>query len=575
LRFVVDRQHAKEPWARTTGSKVPNMPTHEVQNQVPQLVGYNLFASDRALVEAVEREGAAWIADQAHRLGEILGGQEAIDWGFDANNNPPVLHTHDARGRRIDLVRYHPAWHALMRLAVEFGLHSLPWSEPRGGAHVARAALFFLAGENEAGHSCPISMTYAAVPSLRRQPEVAAEWLPRIASKTYDERLAPAAEKSGALIGMAMTEKQGGSDVRANTTRAVPAGKGGPGGSYLITGHKWFCSAPMCDAFLVLAQAPGGLSCFLLPRFTPEGQQNNFFLQRLKNKLGNRSNASSEVEFDAAWATLIGEEGRGVRTILEMVNHTRLDCTLGSAALMRQAVVQAAHHIRHRAAFGRLLADQPLMQNVLAELCLESEAATVLAMRLARAYDRGDESEIHFRRIATAVAKYWVCKRTAAHVGEALECLGGNGFVEESFMPRLYRESPLNSIWEGSGNVICLDVLRAVASEPGTVDALLAEIDLARGRDARFDQFAQAIRSQWQAMAADPRQARRLVERLALALEGSLVLRHSPSMVADAFCAARLGTEGGRAYGTLPANVDFQAIIERAWPTSATSGSVT
>ena len=487
------------------------MPTHEVQNQVPPLVDYNLFSSDRVLVEASQREGAAWIVDQAHRLGEKLGTEEAIQWGFDANNNPPTLHTHDARGERIDEVRFHPAWHELMRLSVAFGLHCLPWTETRGAGHAARAAMFFLIGQNEAGHSCPISMTYAAVPVLRRQPQLAREWEPRIASTQYDSRFLPAAEKSGALVGMAMTEKQGGSDVRANTTRAVPVGSGGAGLEYRITGHKWFCSAPMCDAFLVLAHAPGGLSCFLLPRWTPDGRRNGFFLQRLKNKLGNRSNASSEVEFDDAFATLVGDEGRGVRTIVEMVNHTRLDCTLGSAALMRQAVVQAAHHARHRSAFGHRLVDQPLMQNVLADLAIESEAATVLAMRLAGAYDRVEESEARFRRIGTAVAKYWVCKRAAAHVCEALECWGGNGFVEDSIFPRLYRESPLNSIWEGSGNVICLDVLRAIGNEPGTTDALLTEIALGRGSDRRFDAYADSLSSQWQTLASDQRQARRLV----------------------------------------------------------------
>jgi putative acyl-CoA dehydrogenase len=542
------------------------MPTHEVQNQVSPLVGYNLFTTDRALAEALQREGGGWAEDQAHRLGEILGGEEAIQWGFDANNNPPVLHTHDARGERIDEVRFHPAWHALMRLSVSFGLHNLPWAMPRDGAHVARAALSLLAGQNEAGHSCPISMTYASVPVLRRQAELAREWEGRIASTIYDPRFLPAAAKSGALVGMAMTEKQGGSDVRANTTRAVPTSQGGPGGEYRLTGHKWFCSAPMCDAFLVLAQAPGGLSCFLLPRWTADGVRNQFFLQRLKNKLGNRSNASSEVEFDGALATLIGDEGRGVPTILEMVNHTRLDCTLGSAALMRQAVVQAAHHARYRAAFGRPLVDQPLMKNVLADLCLESEAATVLAMRLARAYDRPEESEARFRRIATAVAKYWICKRAPSQVYEALECLGGTGFVEDSFLPRLYRESPLNSIWEGSGNVICLDVLRAIGNEPGTIEALLAEIELGRGGDRRFDAYAAGIQSQWKSLAADPLQARRLVERLALALQGSLVVRFSPPAVADAFCATRLAADRGQAFGTLPSGVGFDAIIERARP---------
>ena len=375
----------------------------------------------------------------------------------------------------------------------------------------------------------------------------------------------PADQKQGALFGMAMTEKQGGSDVRANTTRARPAGRGGPGGEYRLTGHKWFCSAPMCDAFLVLAQAPGGLSCFLVPRWMPDGKKNNFFIQRLKNKLGNRSNASSEIELDETYARLIGEEGRGVRTIVEMVNHTRLDCTLGSAGLMRQAVVQALHHVRHRAAFGHTLVDQPLMQNVLADLCLESEAATILAMRLARAYDSSDEREARFRRIATAVGKYWLCKRGAVFAGEALECLGGNGFVEDSIMPRLFRESPLNSIWEGSGNVICLDVLRAIANEQGSLEALMDEINAARGSDGRLDQAAAELRDHWQSLAADPTQARVLVERLALVLQGSLVVRNSPPEVADAFCATRLAGNWGRAFGTLPPGTKLTKIIERAW----------
>ncbi len=540
------------------------MSTHEVKNQVPPLVDYNLFACDSVLDEAIEREQAGWARDQAHQLGAILGSEAAIEWGFAANNYPPVLHTHDTRGQRIDEVRFHPAWHELMNLSVRFGLHSLPWRKARAGAHVARAALFYLASQNEAGHGCPISMTYACVPALRRQPDVAKSWEPRIVTTSYDRRFMPAEQKSGVLIGMAMTEKQGGSDVRANTSRAVPTGKGGPGAEYRLTGHKWFCSAPMCDAFLILAQAPDGLSCFLLPRWTPDNQRNNFFLQRLKNKLGNRSNASSEVEFADAYAVLLGEEGRGVRTILEMVNHTRLDCTLGSSGLLRAAVVQAVHHTRHRAAFGHLLIDQPLMQNVLADLCLESEASTVLAMRLARAYDSQEESEARFRRIATAVAKYWVCKRTPPAVNEALECLGGNGFIEDGILPRLYRESPLNSIWEGSGNVIALDVLRAIAHEPETLEALLAEIDLARGSDRRLDAFAAAIHTQWKPLAADPRQARRLVERLALALQGSLLVRYSPKCVADAFCAARLDGDAGLVYGTLPPAVDTAPIIDRA-----------
>src|SRR5436305_1422182 len=454
--------------------------SHAVFNQVPPLEDVNLFTSDRVLTEALRREGAEWAEERARTFGEIVGRRETILWGFQANEHPPVLRTHDRNGNRIDEVEFHPAWHALMGLGVEHGLHALPWREPRPGAHVARAALFMLLAEVEAGVGCPLSMTYSAVPALRLQPEVAAEWEPRVTSTVYDPRLVPASEKAGALCGMAMTEKQGGSDVRANTTAAWPVGAGGPGGEYEITGHKWFCSAPMCDAFLVLAQASGGLSCFLLPRFTPDGGRNRFHLQRLKDKLGNRSNASSEVEFRAAWARLIGEEGRGVQTILEMVNHTRLDCVIGSAAGMRWGTARAVHHAAHRKAFGKLLIDQPLMCNVLADLALESEAATTAMMRLARAYD-GEESS--FRRLATAVLKYWTCKRAPVHAAEALECLGGNGYVEEWPLARLYREAPLNSLWEGSGNVQCLDVLRALRKAPETLDALLGEIGEARGGD--------------------------------------------------------------------------------------------
>ncbi len=540
------------------------MPTHEVFNQVPALVNYNLYAGDVVLQEAVRREGAPWSEDSGYRLGARLGSEEAIGWGFDANNYPPVLHTHNTRGERIDEVRFHPAWHELMRLSVEFGVHNLPWASPQPGAHVARAALMYLIGQNEAGHSCPISMTYAAVPTLSRQPNLAAAWIPRIASTVYDPRFIPADQKRGALLGMAMTEKQGGSDVRANTSQAVPEGTGGPGEAYRLTGHKWFCSAPMCDAFLVLAQAPRGLSCFLMPRWTPEERLNAFYIQRLKNKLGNRSNASSEIEFSGALAWLVGEEGRGVRTIVEMVNHTRLDCMLGSAALLRQTVMQAAHHTRHRSAFGKLLIDQPLMQNVLADLCLESEAATTLAIRVARAYDSNAESEQHFRRIATAVGKYWLCKRGPIHAAEALECLGGNGYVEDAMMPRLFRESPLNSIWEGSGNVICLDVLRAIANEPQSLEALWADIDAGRSGDRRLDKAASHLRDNWTRLAGEPTQARRLVEQLALLLQGSLLVRHSPAEVADAFCATRLEGDWGRAFGTLPSSVQFRTIIDRA-----------
>jgi putative acyl-CoA dehydrogenase len=540
--------------------------THEVLNQPPPLVDYNLFTTDRILAAALEREGASWARPHLEEFGRLVGTEEAIRWGFQANENPPVLHTHDRFGHRCDEVEFHPAWHNLMRLAIEHGLASLPWSESQRGAHVARAALMLLASENEAGHTCPVSMTYSSVPALRKQSDLPREWERHILSSRYDPRFRPLNEKSGALIGMAMTEKQGGSDVRANITLAESIEGGQSRSEYLINGHKWFCSAPMCDAFLVLAQALKGLTCFLLPRWTPDGERNRFHIQRLKDKLGNRSNASSEVEFDGAWARRIGEEGRGVATIIEMVQHTRLDCVIGSASLMRQAVVQAIHHARHRQAFGRLLISQPLMQNVLADLCLESEAATVLMMRLARAFDtrERDAAEHGFARLGTAVAKYWISKRAPVQVNEALECLGGNGFVEESILPRLYREAPLNSIWEGSGNVICLDILRAMKKEPDAVASVGDEIRLARGADRRFDAYSDRLEKDLPEAATEV-EARRLAERLALALQASLLIRHSIPEVADAFCATRLANEGGRAFGTLPPSTGFRAIIDRAY----------
>jgi len=491
----------------------------------------------------VAREGAGWACGLLEEFGGRMGSAEAIEWGAQANENPPALKTHDRFGSRRDEAEFHPAWHNLMRESAAVGIHNLPWVSPKRGAHAARAALAMLASENEAGHVCPLSMTYSAVPVLRRHAELAAEWEPRIRSCEYDPSFRPAGEKRGALIGMAMTEKQGGSDVRANTTRAEPI----TGDEYLIYGHKWFCSAPMCDAFLVLAQGRGGLSCFFLPRWTPDGKRNGFHIQRLKSKLGNRSNASSEVEFHGSWARRIGEEGRGVATIIEMVHHTRLDCVMGAASLMRQAVVQALHHARHRSAFGKLLIDQPVMRNVLADLSLESEAATLLLMRIARAFDEGDRA---FARLAVAAAKYWVAKRTPMHVAEALECLGGNGYVEESMMPRLYREAPLNSIWEGSGNVIALDVLRAIRKEPGALDRVREEIALCG--DARVAR-----------MAVEPdvpeEEARGLAERIALGLQASLMLRFSPG--GDLFCLSRIEREGGRVFGTLPAGFDLTSIL--------------
>jgi putative acyl-CoA dehydrogenase len=537
--------------------------TPEVLNQPPPLEGRNLYAQNPVLPEAVRREGGTTFDARLVEFGRLAAA--AARWGFEANENPPVLRTHDRYGHRIDEVEFHPAWHQLLDLAVANGLHALPWREPEPGAHVARAAMMLVMTGAEAGVACPISMTCAAVPVLRRVPELRAEWEPRLTSLSYDRRCIPAAEKAGALCGMGMTEKQGGSDVRSNTTTARRLGGQGPGAEYELTGHKWFCSAPMCDAFLVLAQAEGGLSCFLLPRFTPDGGRNRLHIQRLKDKLGNRSNASAEVEFAGAWARLVGEEGRGVATITEMVNSTRLDCVLGSAGLVREAVAQATHHAAHRAAFGRLLIDQPLMRNVLADLCVDSEAATVTAMRLARAFDEaGDPGQAGFRRLALAVSKYWICKSAVWSVAEALECLGGNGYVEESGLPRLYRETPLNSIWEGSGNVNCLDVLRAIARKPDTVEAFFAEVDLAVGAEPRLRAYVAALKDD--VRSADEYGARRTVEGLALALQGSLLARHGDAAVADAFCRSRLAGDGGRAYGTLPPGVDVGRILERHRP---------
>ena len=511
------------------------MATHDVFNQPPPLVDYNLYEGDAALREAVAREGAGWAEAKLGAFGKRLGSAEVIEWGGQANRNPPILHAFDRFGHRRDTVEFHPAWHALMSLGVAEGLHTAPWSEPKPGAHAARAAAVVMLSQIEAGVQCPMTMTYGAVPALRTQPNIAERWLPLLYSRQYDGSFQPTTRKLGALMGMGMTEKQGGSDVRATTTRAERDGD-----EYRLTGHKWFLSAPMCDAFLVLAQAPGGLSCFFLPRWTPDGRVNAIHLQRLKDKLGNRSNASSEVEFEGAAAWLVGEEGRGIPVIIEMATYTRLDCALGSAAIMRQAVTQAIHHAKHRVAFGKRLVDQPLMTSVLADLALESEAATGLAMRLARAFD---DDEIALRRVLTPAAKYWICKRAMAVTGEAMEVLGGNGYVEESPMPRLYREAPVNSIWEGSGNIMCLDVLRALERAPESADALRAELARARGADARLDSYVKRL----EAMLASPNeaQARRLAETIVLALQGALLVRCAPPAVADAFCGRQLAGEDG------------------------------
>jgi putative acyl-CoA dehydrogenase len=540
--------------------------THAVTNQSEPLADYNVFEADRPLVEAVAREGGDYGVDTVRAVGELAGRAETLELGRMANENPPKLRTHDRFGNRVDEVEFHPAWHELMGMHVSHGLHAMPWSDPEPGAHVARAAAFMCLSQAEAGTGCPISMTYSSIPALRVQPEVAEAWEPRFGSLAYDGRALPATEKTGALCGMAMTEKQGGSDVRANTTIAEPLNGGGPGAEYGLTGHKWFCSAPMCDAFLVLAQTEGGVSCFLLPRFTPDGERNGFHIQRLKDKLGNRSNASSEVEFRGAWAQLIGEEGRGVATIIEMVNHTRLDCTTGSASGMRAGVAQAIWHTGHRSAFGRQLVEQPLMTNVLADLAIESEAATVSALWLARQFDEahaGDEDARLVRRIATPVLKYWVCKRAPWHAVESLECLGGNGYVEESGMPRLFRESPLASIWEGSGNVQALDVLRAMVKSPAATQAFANEIGEAAGAEPRLDRYGAALRADIADTDGLEFRARRIVERMALALQASLLVRFGDPAVADAFCATRLSDDWGHAFGTLPRGVAAAEIIER------------
>jgi putative acyl-CoA dehydrogenase len=538
--------------------------THDVTNQVPLLVDHDVAAYP-ALLEGLDREGAGWAAEDLRALGRRAGSAEAQEWGRLAETNHPILRTHDRYGNRIDEVEFDPAWHQLMTVAVEAGLHAAPWADEREGAHVARAAKVFVWGATDPGHICPIAMTYAVVPALRANAGLAATYEPLLTASVYDYGLRVPSTKRGLIAGMSMTEKQGGSDVRANTTTATPTA----GGAYELVGHKWFTSAPMSDFFLTLAQAPGGLSCFFVPRVLPDGSRNAIRLQRLKDKLGNRSNASSEIEYDGALGWLVGEEGRGVPTIIEMVNMTRLDCVIGSATGMRVGVLQAVHHAQHRQAFGRRLVDQPLMTNVLADLAVESEAATHAAMRLAGATDRvarGDDQEAMVRRVALAVSKYWICKRAPVHAGEALECLGGNGYVEESGMPRLYREAPLPSIWEGSGNVAALDTLRAMAKQPESLEAFFEEVELAAGADSRLDDAIGRVRKELSDMYAIEYRARRLVEQLALVFQGSLLVRHAPAAVADAFCGSRLGGDWGVAFGTLPVGVDTAAIIERAAP---------
>ncbi|MFG2005477.1 acyl-CoA dehydrogenase family protein [Spirillospora sp. NPDC048911] len=537
--------------------------THEVINQVPPLVDHDV-ADDPALLDALRREGADWAAAEIHELGRLAGTHEAQEWGRLANEHKPVLRTHDRYGHRIDEVEFHPAWHELMNVAVTHGLHGAPWASPRPGAHVARAAKFYT-WRVDAGHGCPISMTYAAVPALRQNPDLAAQYEPLLTEQTYDYGLRAPLTKRALLAGMSMTEKQGGSDVRANTTQATPSSDG----TYRLVGHKWFTSAPMCDVFLTLAQTANGLTCFLVPRVLPDGSLNPLRLMRLKDKLGNHSNASSEIEYENAVAYRVGDEGRGVRTIIEMVNMTRLDCVIGAASGLRHGVVTATHHATHRRAFGKYLVDQPLMRNVLADLAIESEAATTVMMRLAGATDRsvrGDEAETAFKRLGLAVSKYWICKRAPGHAAEALECLGGNGYVEESGMPRLFRESPLNGIWEGSGNVAALDVLRAMAKEPQVIEAFFTEIEQASGADPRLDEAVRDVKDSLTDIATIELRARRVVEQLAIILQASLLVRHGHPAVVDAFVATRLAGDWGHAYGTLPPGLDLAPIIERATP---------
>lgn len=548
--------------------------THEVFNQPPPLEDFNRYTSDAALQGAVEREGGGAARDSLVEFGGLTGSADVMDLGRQANTYLPVLKAFDRFGQRADRVEFHPAYHRLMALSVAQGLHASPWdhfhrgpdADPQPGAVVARLAGTYMMTQVEAGHGCPITMTNAAVPTLLMQPSLARQWLPRILSREYDQRFLPAEQKLGVTLGMGMTEKQGGTDVRANTTRAVAAGSGGPGGEYRITGHKWFLSAPMCDAFLVLAQAPQGLACFLMPRFTPDGELNAIRIQRLKDKVGNRSNASSEVEFHAAAGWLIGEEGRGVRNIIEMATYTRLDCAVATAGMMRAVVAEAMHHCAHRTVFQKHLIDQPLMANVLADLVLETEAATALGFRVAGSFDRAhqDDDEAAFRRIMTPVAKYWVCKRAPNLAYEAMECLGGNGYVEEAIAGRIYREMPVNAIWEGSGNVMCLDVLRALQREPAAMNVVLAELELAGGSDVDYDRSLQAFRGELADGDSLEARSRRLVEWLAKLASASLLLRHAPAPVADAYCATRLGGDAGDAFGTLPVRSDTRAILARA-----------
>lgn len=541
--------------------------THEVINQPMELTDYNLFTSDKALSEIVEKENGLWAKADLQNFGEKVGDSRYIELGFLANENKPTFSPHDRFGRRIDLVKFHPAYHTLMKTAITEGIHSSPWTTPKPGAHVARTAKAYMHTQIEAAHGCPITMTFAAIPTLRHQPSIARIWEPKVTTCQYDPDNKPYDQKSGLTIGMAMTEKQGGSDVRANTTQAIPVGKDESGELYELVGHKFFVSAPMCDAFLVLAHAPGGLSCFLLPRWRPDGTKNPMQLQRLKNKMGNVANASSETELRGALAWRIGEEGRGVRTIIEMVSMTRFDCMMGSSAGMRLAVSQAIHHCSERSAFGKTLIDQPLMQNVLADIAIESEAALSMTMRLAYSLDEASTShESNLSRLVTAIGKYWICKRTPNHAYEAMECIGGSGVMEDSVFPRLFRESPVNAIWEGSGNIQCLDVLRAMNKSPDVVDTFFSELKSQTGKNTHYDKRIDDLGRLLLQKDDIEYRARHVVDMMATAFQASTLLRADNTLMADAYCSSRLNASSAHNYGTLPGNIDVKSIIRRASP---------
>ena len=544
-----------------------NLPTHDVANMPPHLGDQDLWRADAALRQGVARKGGGWAEEKLAAFGKIAGAAEIFEKADAANRHIPEIKPFDRYGMRINQVEFHPAYHDLMAVAIENEVPSFAWRHPGPGSQVGHAALSYMFNQPEGGVLCPMAMTYAAIPALRATPSVGDDWIPRLLSTSYDPRDIPVGEKAGATMGMFMTEKQGGSDVRTNSTRAVAAGGAtGQGAEYRLTGQKFFCSAPMSDAFLTLAYTDVGLTCFLVPRWTPDGERNSLFIQRLKDKLGNRSNASSEIELQDTWGVMVGEEGRGVRTIIDMVQGNRIYCCVSSAALMRQGLVQALHHTTHRTAFQKRLIQQPLMRNVLADLAVEAEAALALALRIARAMDEAaaDDSAAALARIGTAVGKYWICKRAPGHVFEASECHGGLGYIEDSIMPRLYREAPVNSIWEGSGNIMCLDVLRAMSREETAVPAFLAELDAARGANAALDAAANTLEDELARPEDLELRARGITELMALALQGALLVRHAPAAVADAFCASRLGSRWTGAYGALPAGVDFDAIIERA-----------